>query len=238
MSCIPQFISVQCVHKVAVWFVESVQGDSGGKVSILRGGSISHCETESLFGHVQLWLATEMERSECTNRQFVWTCPVVTGYWDGVVGMSRQTVCMDMSNCDWLLRWSGWNVQTVCMDMSSCDWLLRWRSWNVQTDSLYGHVQLWLATEMERLECTNRQFVWTCPVVTGYWDRAVGMSRQTVCMNMSNCDWLLRWSGWNVQTDSLYGHIQLWLATDLELLECRNIKTLWTVIKRREITDC
>jgi len=39
---------------------------------------------------------------------------------------------------------------------------------------------------MERLECTN-----------------------TVCMDMPNCDWLLTWSGWNVQTDSLYGHFQL-----------------------------
>jgi len=75
-----------------------------------------------------------------------------------------------------------------CMDMSSCDWLLRWSGWNVQTD---------------------RQFVWTCPIVTGYRDGAVGMYRQTVRMDMYNCDWLLRWSGWNVQTDSLYGHVQL-----------------------------
>jgi hypothetical protein len=29
-------------------------GDSGGKVSILRGGSVSLCETESVYGHVQL----------------------------------------------------------------------------------------------------------------------------------------------------------------------------------------
>jgi len=58
--------------------------------------------------------------------------------------------------------------QTVCMDMSNCDWLLRWSGWNVQTDSLYGNVQLGLATEVEQLECTNRQFVWTCPIVTGY----------------------------------------------------------------------
>ena len=169
-----------------------------------------------------------MERLECTDRQFVGTCPIVTGYWDWAVGMYRQTVCRDMSHCDWLLRWSGWIVQT---------------------DSLYGHVQLWLATEIEHLECTDRQFVWplvqlwlvtemerlectdkqfvwtcqivtgywdgavgmyrqtvcmaTCPIVTGYWDGAVGMYRQAVCMDMSNCDWLLRWSGWNVQTDSL-----------------------------------
>jgi len=34
--------------------VESIQGDSGGKVSILRGDSISHCEADSLYGHVQL----------------------------------------------------------------------------------------------------------------------------------------------------------------------------------------
>jgi len=34
--------------------VESVQRDSGGKVSILRGEIISHCETESLYGHIQL----------------------------------------------------------------------------------------------------------------------------------------------------------------------------------------
>ena len=53
-SCIPQFISLQCVHKVPIRFVESVQGDSGEKVSILRGGSIRHCETESLCGHGQL----------------------------------------------------------------------------------------------------------------------------------------------------------------------------------------
>jgi len=109
--------------------------------------------------------------------------------------------------------------QKVCLDMSSCDWLLRWSGRNVQTDSLYGHVQLWLATEMEWLECPDRQFVWTCPIVigywdgavgmskqfvwtcpivTGYWDGEVGMSKQTVCMDMSNCDWLLRWSSWNV----------------------------------------
>jgi len=47
--------------------VESVRGDSGGKVSILRGGSISHCEAESLCGHVQFWMATEMELLESTN---------------------------------------------------------------------------------------------------------------------------------------------------------------------------
>jgi len=119
-SCIHQFNSVQCVHKVAVWFVETVHDVSGGKVSI---------------------------------------CEVVVSV------IVRQTLCKDMSNCDWLLRWNGWNVQT---------------------DSLYGHVQLWLAAEMERLEY-----------------------RQTVCMDMSNCNLLLRWSGWNVQTDSLYGHVQL-----------------------------
>jgi len=72
-SCIPQFISVQCVHKVPVWIVECVQGDSGVKVSILSGGSISHCETESLYGHVQLWLATEMERLEYANLTALWT---------------------------------------------------------------------------------------------------------------------------------------------------------------------
>jgi hypothetical protein len=39
------------------------------------------------------------------------------------------------------------------------------------------------------------------------------------------------------QTDSLYGHVQLWLATEVELLESANIKTLWTAIRKREITD-
>jgi len=68
--------------------------------------------------------------------------------------------------------------QTVCMDMSNCD----------------------LTAMMERLECTDRQFVWTCPIVTDCYDGAVGMYRQTVCMDMSSCDWLLRWNGWNVQT--------------------------------------
>jgi len=33
-------------------------------------------------------------------------------FWEVVVSVIvRQTVCMDMSNCDWLLRWSCWNVQ-------------------------------------------------------------------------------------------------------------------------------
>jgi len=53
-----------------------------------------------------------MERLECTNRQFVWTCPIVSGYWDGAVGMYKQTVCMYISSCDRLLTWSGLNVQT------------------------------------------------------------------------------------------------------------------------------
>jgi hypothetical protein len=53
-SCIAQFISLQCVHKINVSIVESVQGDTGGKVIILRGGCISHFETDSLYGHVQL----------------------------------------------------------------------------------------------------------------------------------------------------------------------------------------
>ena len=55
--------------------------------------------------------------------------------------MYRERVCMDMSNCDWLLRWSGWNVQT------------------------------------------DRQFVWTCPIVTGYWDGAVGMYKHKSTVN-------------------------------------------------------
>ena len=33
-------------------------------------------------------------------------------FWEMVVSVIvRQRVCMDMFNCDWLLRWSCWNVQ-------------------------------------------------------------------------------------------------------------------------------
>jgi len=53
--------------------VASVQGDLGGKVSILWVGSVSHCETDSLYGRIQLWLATEMELLECTNIKTLWT---------------------------------------------------------------------------------------------------------------------------------------------------------------------
>ena len=35
--------------------------------------------------------------------------------------------------------------------------------------------------------------------------------------------------------ESLYGHVQFWLAAEMELLECTNIKALWVLIKKEKI---
>jgi hypothetical protein len=53
--------------------VKFKQGDSGGKVNILRGGSISHCEEKKV--HTNMVTELELFESAVTHPRFGCCCP-------------------------------------------------------------------------------------------------------------------------------------------------------------------
>jgi hypothetical protein len=50
----------------------NIQGDSGGKVSILGGDNVGHCDVTFIWTCVKFWMVTEIELFESTNKKAMW----------------------------------------------------------------------------------------------------------------------------------------------------------------------